>query len=94
MHTKGPWTRSGNIIITREGEQIALIKKASSPSEVKQQASVRSLITAAPELLEALERLIYTLNNLSEWEDHTEEARAIVHKAKGANDESHNQRAN
>lgn len=87
MHTKGPWwTRKGTYpngpiieVISADGKLIALIAK----KEKDETEDNARLLSAAPELLEELEHLIYLINKLSEWEDHTQKARIVVSKAKG-----------
>ncbi len=90
MHTKGPWkvdkTNLRKVIAPHSVNgfdpltQENVIGGASVHPDAIDNAR---LIAAAPELLEALEDVVYVLNKLSEWEDYTKEARVIIAKAKG-----------
>lgn len=102
-HTPGPWkykhgltyfTKRGQLVKTElvtgvNGEWVAAVildHEAGLPTKV--QESNARLIAAAPELLEALEHLIETLDNISSssvecWTPDAERARAAITKAKG-----------
>ena len=90
MHTKGPWKAIDSFVISDASNAPPNCSKSDLVSyggyliaESILHPDNQSLIEAAPDLLEELEHLIYLVNKLSEWEDHTEKARAIVRKAKG-----------
>ena len=86
-HTPGPWNVIGNIICTNKGTTVAVIQHVWSDD--KETSSNGRLIAAAPELLEALERLLRA-DEKPPTEEQAEEAimamgnaRRIIQKAKG-----------
>lgn len=56
QHTPGPWTHYGDDMVAKNGELIAQALRGGSRQLPIQ--SNRALIAAAPELLEALEKLV------------------------------------
>jgi len=93
-HTPGPWTRDGSLIvapsnghadIVYEGGLAAAIVCACEHTDGDRWATDTDLITAAPELLVALEDLVRAVD-LSQNDmgiDVTREAHAAIAKAKG-----------
>ena len=92
QHTRAPWTRSGNQIVSGPIEICTLEIDGNVLDEVKANAR---LIAAAPAMYAALEKLcshekfiVYTINQLGEaspaaFSLDCEKARALIAKIKG-----------
>ena len=83
-HTEGPWFTDGNYIAHQSGDIATL--DGVRPAE-EEEANAR-LIAAAPELLEALDALLWAAaeKTLKQKEEIWEQARRAIAKAKGGSE--------
>ena len=80
-HSKGPWTRHGNIIFSGS-EPIALIKTANDTrGSAQRQEANANLIAAAPELLETLDGTLQFIELMGMKVP--EDFKIVLNKAKG-----------
>ena len=89
-YTKGPWTRSYTNYIYQgkdtasKGRLIAICEPTTRTQEDWDQVFANArLIAAAPELLEALEKMYRVCNISSDESPHRAKARAAILKARG-----------
>ena len=85
-HTPGPWIRGARLLDVCAGASVvATVACASSHPATEEQAHANArLIAAAPDLLEALMRLVYTYQPRDDYEKQSLViARAAIRKAKG-----------
>ena len=86
QHTPGPWATSSAWNVMKGGTKIATLEQMPGNYESERMANAR-LISSAPELLSALDRIISLgkSENFGDWEAWEEviDARAALRKAKG-----------
>lgn len=86
-HTPGPWhVVPENLSVRDEGSQFVAACLSMEPGQTEQDVANARLISAAPELLEALRKLELSVRNNHSYitlEIRTKEARAVMAKAIG-----------
>ena len=86
MHTKGPWRTEGwlNLVVnSRDGYTITVMPGASPYATLEEHQANSALIAAAPDLFEALGRLLMvaSVELTGKRDDVLEQARAAIAKA-------------